>query len=84
MASTVEIIALIIFALIGFGIVIAVGVVYVRRERTSNFKSTDPTMFYPNDALYGKDWQKNLTPEQQKTFTSAYIASLGQYNTGAE
>lgn len=80
----VELIALIIVCIVCFAIVIGVGVGCVKKERNSNFKSSDKTMFYPNDAMYGKDWQKKLTPEQMKTFTAAYTASLAEYNKGAE
>lgn len=80
----VELIALIILCIVCFAIVIGVGVYCVKKERNSNFKSKDKTMFYPNDAMYGKDWQKKLKPEQMKKITAAYTASVAEYNKGAE
>lgn len=84
MTNTIEILALIGLSIVCVIIIIIVSVVCIKRERDSKFKSNDPTMFYPNDSLYGAGWQKGVTPEQMKAITTAYTQSLAVYNAGAE
>ena len=84
MSDTIELLALIVESLVGFAIVVAVAVVFVRRERKSDFKSSDPSMFYPNDTMFGKGWESKVSVEDQKKYTAAYLDSLAEYNKGAE